>query len=246
MRWLTRPFIVLAVALTATSLPADGGDTAAHLARARAELVERTREYRASLERLLAIQEASATSAGDAAATRRRLYEQGIVSRLELEASERAEATARDQIGETRRRLSEAESVLAETLAAVELAGGASAATTVVVTPTAIGSRGDAELTATAVRALDGFFVSRFARSLPVSALGQTPVHDRLGLDHRNALDVAVHPDSEEGRALIEYLERHGIPFLAFRGFVPGASTGAHVHVGRMSARIAPASSVIR
>jgi hypothetical protein len=246
MRWLTRPLIVLAVALTATSLPAHEGDTAGHLARARAEMVERTREYRASLEHLLAIQEARATSAGDAAATRRRLYEQGIVSRLELEASERAEATARDQIGETRRRLSEAESVLAETLAAVELAGVASAATTVVVTPMAIGSRGDAELTATAVRALDRFFVSRFARSLPVSALGQTPVHDRLGLDHRNALDVAVHPDSEEGRALIEYLERHGIPFLAFRGFVPGASTGAHVHVGRVSVRIAPASSLIR
>ena len=96
----------------------------------------------------------------------------------------------------------------------------------------------------TAVRALDRFFVSRFARSLPVSALGQTPVHDRLGLDHRNALDVAVHPDSEEGRAVIEYLERHGIPFRAFRRFVPGASTGAHVHVGRVSVRIAPASSL--
>ena len=65
-------------------------------------------------------------------------------------------------------------------------------------------------------------------------------------LDHRHALDVAVHPDSEEGRALIEYLERHGIPFLAFRGFVPGASTGAHVHVGRVSARIAPTSSLVR
>ena len=37
------------------------------------------------------------------------------------------------------------------------------------------------------------------------------------GFDHRNALDVAVHPDSPEGRALMDYLRAHGIPFLAFR-----------------------------
>ena len=56
-----------------------------------------------------------------------------------------------------------------------------------------------------------------------MSALGQTPTHDRLGFDHRNAVDVAVHPDSVEGRALLDHLRDQGIPFLAFRGPVARA-----------------------
>lgn len=152
---------------------------------------------------------------------------------------------AREQVGDTRRRLAQTDSVLAETLAAIEWARAA-ATTTSVTTPGVIGSRDGADLTDAAVDGLDRFFVSRFARSLPVSALGQTPVHDRLGLDHRRALDVAVHPDSAEGRAVIEYLQHQRIPFLAFRGIVPGASTGAHVHVGRASARIVPLSGMPR
>ena len=76
-------------------------------------------------------------------------------------------------------------------------------------------------------------------RPLPVSAFGQTPAHDDLGFDHRNALDVAVHPDSPEGQALMTWLRGEGISFLAFRNAVAGEATGAHVHVGEPSSRIA-------
>jgi hypothetical protein len=71
-----------------------------------------------------------------------------------------------------------------------------------------------------------------------VSARGQTATHERLGFDHRNAIDVALHPNSVEGRALLDHLRGRGIPFLAFRGPRPGVSTGAHVHVGTPSARL--------
>jgi hypothetical protein len=88
------------------------------------------------------------------------------------------------------------------------------------------------------------FFEQRFHRSLPISAAGQSETHDRLGYDHRGAVDVAVHPDSPEGQALIEYLRELGVPFLAYRGAVPGAATGAHIHIGPPSYRIVtPASS---
>ncbi len=236
---------VVALALTVVGVPADGGDDHARLSEARTELVERTREYRASLERLLAVQEGTARRAEETAAKRRSLYAEGLVSRRELEDGEQVEARARVLTGETRRRLAEADAVLGETLAAIEVAR-ASVPSAVVVTPEAIGSLGGAPITAAMVGELDRFFVARFARALPVSARGQTPVHDRLGLDHHHALDIAVHPDSEEGQALIEYLERHRMPFLAFRGIVPGASTGAHVHVGRASARLGPASTSVQ
>jgi len=89
----------------------------------------------------------------------------------------------------------------------------------------------------TLVPKLQQLFATRFSRSLPISALGQTALHDRLGFDHRNAMDVAVYPDSPEGKALIEYLQAEGIPFIAYRGAVPGSSSGAHVHVGQPSPR---------
>jgi len=60
---------------------------------------------------------------------------------------------------------------------------------------------------------------------------------DILGYDHRNAVDVALHPDSAEGKALINHLQNQGIPFLAFLSAVPGVATGPHLHIGNPSHR---------
>jgi hypothetical protein len=51
-------------------------------------------------------------------------------------------------------------------------------------------------------------------------------------------VDVGVDPDSVEGRGLMEYLRKTDIPFIAFRGKIPGMSTGAHIHVGPPSPRV--------
>jgi len=50
-------------------------------------------------------------------------------------------------------------------------------------------------------------------------------------------MDVALHPDSDEGRSLMAYLRRAGIPFIAFRSAMPGSATGAHIHIGLPSIR---------
>ena len=84
---------------------------------------------------------------------------------------------------------------------------------------------------------MKSFFVSKFGRTLPVSAFGQTRLHSRLGFDHRNSVDVALSPDSAEGRALINKLRTMGVPYIAFRRAIPGIATGAHIHVGRPSPR---------
>jgi hypothetical protein len=90
--------------------------------------------------------------------------------------------------------------------------------------------------------AVEQFFRGKFGRALPVSSFGQSPVHDRWGYDHHNAMDVGLSPDSAEGRALVEYLRASGVPFTAFRFAIPGTATGPHIHVGRPSHRIAPRS----
>ena len=84
---------------------------------------------------------------------------------------------------------------------------------------------------------VEKFFSQTFGRRLPITALGQSDIHNRLRFDHRDAMDVGLHPDSGEGRALVGYLRKSGIPFLAFRSAIPGAATGPHIHIGRPSHR---------
>jgi hypothetical protein len=81
-------------------------------------------------------------------------------------------------------------------------------------------------------------YEKRFHEALPVSALGQTLMHQSLGFDHRNRVDVALSPDQKEGLWLRSFLERLHIPYLAFREAVPGAATGAHIHIGPASTRL--------
>jgi hypothetical protein len=85
---------------------------------------------------------------------------------------------------------------------------------------------------------VEKFFSQTFGRSLPITALGQSATHNRLGFDHRDSIDVGLHPDSTEGRTLIDYLRKAGIPFLAFRQAVPGAASGPHIHIGKPSASL--------
>lgn len=85
---------------------------------------------------------------------------------------------------------------------------------------------------------VESFFVSRFNRPLPLTAFGQSELHNRWGLDHRQSMDIGLHPDSVEGKALIRFLIGEGIPFLAFRSSVPGVATGPHIHIGHGSSRL--------
>jgi hypothetical protein len=84
---------------------------------------------------------------------------------------------------------------------------------------------------------IKSFFLSKFGNSLPISAFGQTALHNRLRFDHRNAIDIAVHPDSLQGKMLINQLRKFGVPFIAFRSAVRGSATGPHIHVGMPSHR---------
>ena len=85
---------------------------------------------------------------------------------------------------------------------------------------------------------ISGEYARHFHRALPVSALGQTLVHQSMGLDHRNRVDVAVNPDQPDGVWLRQLLERLHVPYLAFRSAVPGAATAPHIHIGPGSTRL--------
>lgn len=81
-------------------------------------------------------------------------------------------------------------------------------------------------------------FEKRFHHPLPISALGQTLLHQSMGLDHRNRVDVALNPNAPEGLWLRSLLERLHVPYMAFTGAMAGAATGAHIHIGTASTRL--------
>lgn len=98
---------------------------------------------------------------------------------------------------------------------------------------------GSGVFTPAELQQLQADYASRFAKPLPISAEGETAVHRSLGFDHRGRVDVAVTPDQPEGLWLMRYLESKRIPYFAFRAAVPHKATGAHIHVGPESTRLA-------
>lgn len=231
---------LLLLLLPAVALAADVPLTSAELRQRAADIVATLREYRASLEKLLAIYEPILAKAKEQRDQRQELYNREIISRRELEDAERAVTDAQAKVDGTRREIAAADHAIAEAATARILAGrsplrkGAFEQTGALIRfngPTAWSLKaGTAKL--------QEFFTARFRHPLPVSAYGQTPLHDRMGFDHRDALDIALHPDSIEGRAVVDYLRAAGIPFIASWGAVPGAASGAHIHVGQPSPRI--------
>ena len=233
------------------SRPAAGPET--ELARLRAQFVQATKDYKSSLEQLLPFYEADVKRADERLAKTRELYAQGIVSKREVERDEAAAAGARERVAAVRGQLKGADEQIAETLveaeaeevAAKEAARAAKAAARaggLVQTTAYIRYAGARPWSLAEAGAVEQFFRGKFGRALPVSSFGQSPVHDRWGYDHHNAMDVGLSPDSAEGRALVEYLRASGVPFTAFRFAIPGTATGPHIHVGRPSHRIAPRS----
>jgi len=210
------------------------------LEKAASDVIAATLDYRAALERVLAIYERDLARRAELAELRHDLFQREVLSKREFEESQRADAEAQKNVDDTRAAIAETGRMLVEARIAEALAR---------LTPLA---RGGYEETPGLVRfngvapwslalgtpRLQQFFQARFGRALPISAFGQTGLHVRMGFDHRNALDVAVHPASLEGRALMGHLREQGIPFIAVWGAIPGSASGAHIHVGQPSPRI--------
>lgn len=189
----------------------------------------------------LQLQEAEVTRLTASIDQLRPLYADGLIARLEFEKAEKNLADAKSKVEEMRVQIVAVEKLAAEQKKAAELAK-----IKPLVKPTLMSlNRAPAVMRSTAgswaisnLSTIQQFFSNTFGRALPTSTIGQSATHNRMNWDHRNAVDVGLHPDSAEGRALIAYLQKSGIPFLAFRSAIPGVSTGPHIHIGSPSHRI--------
>lgn len=209
--------------------------------KSRESLIAASNTYRESLQRLLALQKQDEERVSSIVEKNKKLLELGVLSRKEVEDSELLLAASKTKLGETERQVESVGHLVAEVEAAEELAK---------MPPPPTGEfrskgllirfAGISRWNLSDFGKVDAFYRLKFGKPLPVSAFGQTETHNRLGFDHSNALDVAIHPDSAEGQALIEFLHGQGISFIAIRAAIHGSATGAHIHIGASSRRIIP------
>jgi hypothetical protein len=212
------------------------------LSESRDEFVRLTGEYKKSLEQLITLYEKELKQSEEKSAKLKELYAQGLLSKRDLEMSDEGITNVKAKIAEAQKQMRAADEQVAQMMVeAKEMEEMAK-----VPAP----AKGKLTQTASYIRyggagswllseswKIQQFFLQRFGRQLPVSTFGQSALHNRWGLDHRNAMDVGLNPDSVEGQALMQFLRANGIPFSAFRVAIPGSSTGPHIHIGMPSHR---------
>ena len=214
------------------------------------DVTEATQEYKTNSAELLQIQQEQLTKAEAKFEELRGLVDEGLVARVELSTNEQALADLRAELEATKKKIAEAEQLLvkiqtekeeAKKLAAMPKSNVKLVSKSYTLFPSRsniLRYSGAAPFSLAGLAEIRSFFSSTFGRSLPTSAIGQSATHNQFGYNHRNAVDVAVHPDSVEGKTLINYLQTQGIPFLAFRSAIPGVATGPHIHIGSPSHRL--------
>ena len=212
------------------------------LTKLRDEYVRLTNEYKASLGKLLPFYENDVKRAEEKLEQAKKLLAEGLIARTQVEENEHALALAKEKINETNRQMANAESqiasVLVEAEADEEIAKNLKLAKQGLIrTSSFTRFTGASGWNLGDAWKIQRFFSDTFNKQLPIAVFGQGAIHDRWRLDHHNAMDIQLHPDGVEGQALLNFLQKNGIPYSAFRSAIPGTATGPHIHIGRPSHR---------
>jgi hypothetical protein len=222
--------------------PPASASTQSELEKLRQQYIETTKEYKASLEKLRELYKASARKAEDRLDKSKDLFKDGLISKKQVEEGEQALEAERLKISGVEQQLKTADTLIAQTLVEVESEKHIAKfrlkpKNGFIQTASFIRYTGAGSWAISQADKLESYFQQSFRRPLPIAVFGQGSIHNRWRLDHRNAMDVSLHPDGAEGQALIGFMRRNGIPFSAFRGAIPGVATGPHIHIGRPSHR---------
>ena len=210
------------------------------LAKLREEFVKATHEYKASLEKLLAIYEENVRKAEAKVDVSKKLLAEGLIAKTQVEENERALEAEKLKVADVKRQMTSADGQIAGVLVESEADEVISknlrlAKQSLIRTAAFTRYTGSGGWNLSDAGKIQRFFSDTFHKELPIAVFGQGAIHDRWHLDHRNAMDIQLHPDGVEGRALLDYLQKNGIPYSAFRSAIPGTATGPHIHIGRPS-----------
>jgi hypothetical protein len=212
------------------------------LTKLREQFVSATNEYKASLGKLLPFYEADVKRAEEKLEVSKKLLAEGLIARAQVDENEHALVLVKEKLAETQRQIKGADDqiagVLVETAADEEISKNLRLAGQSLVRTSAFTRyTGSSGWNLGEAWKIQRFFTDTFNKQLPIAVFGQGAIHERWRLDHRNAMDIQLHPDGVEGRALLNFLQQNGIPYSAFRSAIPGTATGPHIHIGRPSHR---------
>jgi hypothetical protein len=212
------------------------------LTKLRDSYIKATKEYKASLEKLVTLYQASARKAQERLDQSKKLLADGLISQRDVEQSEHVLAEAKLKVLGAQQQIATADTQIAQALIEIEADKqiaklGPARRGSLVTTTSFIRYTGAGSWVLSQAGRIELFFQQTFKRPLPIAVFGQGSIHNQWRLDHRNAMDVSLNPDGPEGQALLEYLRSNGIPFSAFRGAIPGVATGPHIHIGMPSHR---------
>ncbi len=217
-------------------------ETETELSKLRDSYIKSTKEYKASLEKLLKLYQESARKIEDRVSQSRKLLAEGLISKRDVEQSENALADANLKILGVQQQMASADTQIAQVFLEVESEKeiaklGRAGKGSLIKTASFIRYTGAGSWVLSQAGRIEGFFQQTFKHPLPIAVFGQGAIHNQWHLDHRNAMDISLNPDGAEGQALMAYLRSNGIPFSAFRGAIPGVATGPHIHIGMPSHR---------
>lgn len=212
------------------------------LTKLRDEFVKATNEYKSSLEKLVVFYENDVKRAEEKLSVSQKLFAEQLIAKKDVDENQQALDAAKAKVAEIRRQMTGADdqiaSVLVEQSTNEQIAKNLSLAKQRLVrTSSYIRFTGGPGWNLGEAYKVQRFFQDTFHRQLPIAVFGQGAIHDRWRLDHHNSMDIQLHPDSAEGQALLNFLQRNAIPYLAFRAAIPGTATGPHIHIGRPSHR---------
>ncbi len=222
-------------------VPSQPAPATTELAKLRDDYIKTTKEYKASLQTLLTLYENSVKKTEQRLDQSNKLFAAGLISKRELEDSEQAVAGANAKVAGVHQQISGADTQIAQGLVEMQTEKqiakiGKMPKGALVQTTSFIRYNGGPWLLTQAGK-IQSFFLQKFGRPLPIAVFGQGAIHNQWHLDHHNAMDVSVYPDTIEGQALMDFLRSNGIPFSAFRVAIPGVATGPRIHIGVPSHR---------
>ena len=243
--WLVVAVIVFSINVSAqrkTKKKPAPTAAATELSKLREEYVKATNEYKASLGKLIPFYESDVKRAEEKLEQSKKLLAEGLIPRGQVEENERTLAAAKQKLAETTRQMTSADEqiagVIVEQAADEQLSKNLRLARqSLVRTASFTRYTGTGGWNLGEAWKIQRFFSDTFNKPLPIAVFGQGAIHERWRLDHRNAMDIQLHPDGVEGRALLNFLQKNGIPYSAFRSAIPGTATGPHIHIGNPSHR---------
>jgi hypothetical protein len=183
-----------------------------NLAKLRDEYIKATKDYKASLQKLLGMYQDSVTKAEQRHEQLQKLLADGLISKSELEQSETSLTEAKIKVTGVEQQIAGADNQIANAL--IEIEGdkqlaklGPARRGSLVQTTSFMRFTGAGHWVLSQANPIETFFQQTFKRPLPIAVFGQGAIHNQWRLDHRNAMDISLNPDGAEGQALIRFLQ---------------------------------------